>query len=346
MSSIPLTMRASVLVKRGTLVVEERPVPAVDADQVLVKVASVGVCGSDVHFYKEGSLGSWVLDKPLVLGHESGGTIVAVGSSVDPARVGHRVSIEPQRPTPTSRETLIGRYNLDPGMEFYAIPNVDGAFAEYVTIQSHFAHLVPDSVSDDAAALMEPLCVAIATARKAGLTVGSRVLITGAGPIGIVTAQVAIAYGASEVIVTDIDAERRAVAATFGATRVIDPITENVGELGLAVDAFVEASGAVAAVTSGIRAVRPGGTVVLVGMGAQEIPLPIPVIQSNELIVTGVFRYANTWPTAIELVRSGKVDLDRMVTGRYGLDDVEAALLSAGGSTTLKSIVSPGHRVS
>ena len=346
MSSIPLTMRASVLVKRGTLVVEERPVPAVDADQVLVKVASVGVCGSDVHFYKEGSLGSWVLDKPLVLGHESGGTIVAVGSSVDPARVGQRVSIEPQRPTPTSRETLIGRYNLDPGMEFYAIPNVDGAFAEYVTIQSHFAHLVPDSVSDDAAALMEPLSVAIATARKAGLTVGSRVLITGAGPIGIVTAQVAIAYGASEVIVTDIDAERRAVAATFGATRVIDPITENVGELGLAVDAFVEASGAVAAVTSGIRAVRPGGTVVLVGMGAQEIPLPIPVIQSNELIVTGVFRYANTWPTAIELVRSGKVDLDRMVTGRYGLDDVEAALLSAGGSTTLKSIVSPGHRVS
>jgi L-iditol 2-dehydrogenase len=346
MSSIPLTMRASVLVKRGTLVVEERPVPAVDADQVLVKVASVGVCGSDVHFYKEGSLGSWVLDKPLVLGHESGGTIVAVGSSVDPARVGQRVSIEPQRPTPTSRETLIGRYNLDPGMEFYAIPNVDGAFAEYVTIQSHFAHLVPDSVSDDAAALMEPLCVAIATARKAGLTVGSRVLITGAGPIGIVTAQVAIAYGASEVIVTDIDAERRAVAATFGATRVIDPISENVGELGLAVDAFVEASGAVAAVTSGIRAVRPGGTVVLVGMGAQEIPLPIPVIQSNELIVTGVFRYANTWPTAIELVRSGKVDLDRMVTGRYGLDDVEAALLSAGGSTTLKSIVSPGHRVS
>src|SRR5665647_1365906 len=297
MSSIPLTMRASVLVKRGTLVVEERPVPAVDADQVLVKVASVGVCGSDVHFYKEGSLGSWVLDKPLVLGHESGGTIVAVGSSVDPARVGQRVSIEPQRPTPTSRETLIGRYNLDPGMEFYAIPNVDGAFAEYVTLQAHFAHLVPDSVSDDAAALMEPLCLAIATARKAGLTVGSRVLITGAGPIGIVTAQVAIAYGASEVIVTDIDAERRAVAATFGATRVIDPITENVGELGLAVDAFIEASGAVAAVTSGIRAVRPGGTVVLVGMGAQEIPLPIPVIQSNELIVTGVFRYANTWPT-------------------------------------------------
>jgi L-iditol 2-dehydrogenase len=346
MSSIPLTMRASVLVKTGTLVVEERPVPAVDVDQVLVKVASVGVCGSDVHFYKEGSLGSWVLDKPLVLGHESGGTIVAVGSSVDPVRVGQRVSIEPQRPTPTSRETLSGRYNLDPGMEFYAVPNVDGAFAEYVTIQSHFAHIVPDSVSDDAAALMEPLSVAIATARKAGLTVGSRVLITGAGPIGIVTAQVAIAYGASEVIVTDIDAERRAVAATFGATRVIDPLAENVGELGLAVDAFIEASGAAAAVTSGIRAVRPGGTVVLVGMGAQEIPMPIPVIQNNELIVTGVFRYAHTWPTAIELVRSGRVDLDRMVTGHYGLEDVEAALLSAGGSKTLKSIVAPGHRVS
>ena len=343
MTTIPTTMRANVLTAKGELTLEERPVPTTDADQVLVKVSSVGVCGSDVHFYTEGSLGDWVVRQPLVLGHESSGTIVAVGAGVDPARVGERVSIEPQRPSPTSRETLTGHYNLDPQMEFYAVPGVDGAFAEYVAIQSHFAHTVPDSVSDDAAALLEPLSVAIASARKAEITVGSRVLITGSGPIGIVTAQVARAYGASEIIVTDIDEQRRGQALRFGATRVIDPAKEKLGELGLDVDAFIDASGASAAVKAGIREVRPGGHVVLVGMGASEIALPIPVIQNNELVVTGVFRYVNTWPTAIELVRSGKVDLDGMVTGRFGLSDVESALKSTHDPATLKSIVNPGE---
>jgi L-iditol 2-dehydrogenase len=343
MSDVPTTMRASVLTARGALALQKRPVPTIDPDQVLVKVSSVGVCGSDVHFYSEGRLGDWVVEDPLVLGHESSGVIVAVGDAVDPTRVGQRVSIEPQRPCATSRETLTGRYNLDPQMEFYAVPGVDGAFAEFVAIQSHFAHAVPDSMSDDAAALLEPLSVAVATARKAELTVGSRVLITGSGPIGIVTAQVARAYGASEIIVTDLDEQRRNQALRFGATRVIDPAGEQVGELGLEVDAFIEASGASVAVKTGIREVRPGGHVVLVGMGESEIALPIAVIQRNELVVTGVFRYANTWPTAIEMVRSGKVDLDSMVTGRYGLADVELALQSTHDPANLKSVVRPSE---
>jgi L-iditol 2-dehydrogenase len=342
-AGIPQTMKASVLLAKGTLEVQERQVPAIDADQVLVQVSSVGVCGSDVHFYHEGALGDWVVTEPLVLGHESAGTIVAVGSEVDAGRVGQRVSIEPQRPSTTSRETLAGRYNLDPHMEFYAVPGVDGAFAEYVAIQAHFAHPIPAELSDDAAALLEPLSVAIATARKARFTVGSRVLITGSGPIGIVTAQVARAYGASEIIVTDLDEQRRQQALRFGATRVIDPAAEPVGSLGLDVDAFVDASGAAIAVKTGIREVRPAGRVVLVGMGAAEVALPIPVIQNNELVVTGVFRYANTWPTAIDLVRRGVVDLDGMVTGHFGLADVEAALNSTADSATLKSVVHPGR---
>lgn len=341
MTTLTATMRASVLLAAQSLTIEDRPVPALDADQVLVEVTAVGVCGSDVHFWHDGHLGDWVVDAPLVLGHESGGRIVAVGSDVDPARVGQRVSIEPQRPTPTSRETLAGRYNLDPGMRFYATPGVDGAFAQYVAIQSHFAWAVPDSVSDDAAALMEPLSVAIATAQKGGITVGSRVLITGAGPIGIVTAQVARAYGASEIIMSDVSAERRAQAVAFGATRTIDPLAEDITTLGLDVDVFVDASGAASAVQSGIRTVRPGGVVVLVGMGAPEIPLPIPVIQNRELIVTGIFRYANTWPIAIELVSSGKVDLDSMVTGHFALTEVDAALRSTTQPGVLKSIVTP-----
>jgi L-iditol 2-dehydrogenase len=320
---------------------EERPVPRLDPDQVLVEVTSVGVCGSDVHFWHEGRLGDWVVDEPLVLGHESGGRIVAVGAAVDGSRVGERVSIEPQRPSPTSRETMSGRYNLDPAMRFYATPGVDGAFAQYVAIQSQFAWSIPDSVSDDAAALMEPLSVAVATAQKGSFTVGSRVLITGAGPIGILVAQVALAYGASEVIVSDVSEGRRSAALEFGATRVIDPVAEDIAALELNVDTFVDASGAAVAVRSGISAVRPGGTVVLVGMGASEIALPVTVIQNRELLVTGIFRYANTWPTAIELVRSGKVDLDSMVTGHFGLDDVDAALRSTTQPGTLKSVVNP-----
>lgn len=341
MSHLPETMRASVLLEAETLELQERAVPVPDPDQVLIRIEAVGVCGSDVHFFHEGKLGDWEATEPLVLGHESAGVIVAVGSAVDPARIGERVSIEPQRPDPTSRESLSGSYNLCPNMEFYAVPGVDGAFAQYATIQSHFAHRVPDHVSLEAAALLEPLSVAIATARKAGFTAGSRVLITGAGPIGIVTAQVARAYGASEIIVTDVDPQRRAQAERFGATRTIDALNEPVGSLGLDVDAFVDASGAPAAVRSGFGEVRPGGTVVLVGMGPTEIPLPVSTIQNRELVVTGIFRYNNTWPLAIDLVASGRVDLDALVTGRFGLDRVAEALNSTRDPQTLKSVVTP-----
>lgn len=340
-TALPKTMRSSVLLGAQHIELQERAVPTPAADEVLVQVTAVGICGSDVHFWHDGYLGDFRVEEPLVLGHESGGRIVAVGADVDPARIGQRVSIEPQHPTATSRETLTGHYNLDPDVRFYAVPGTDGAFAQYVTIQSHFAWPVPDSLSDDAAALLEPLSVAIAAAQKGGFTVGTRVLIMGAGPIGIVTAQVAKAYGAAEVIISDVSAPRREQALTFGATRAIDPLAEDIAALHLEVDAFIDASGAASAVQSGIRAVRPGGTVVLVGVGATEIALPIPVIQNRELIVTGIFRYANTWPIAIELVTSGKVDLDRLVTGHFPLSEVSAALASTTQPGVLKSVVTP-----
>lgn len=342
-AGVPASQRAAELHAARDVKIATRPVPTPTADEVLVKVTAVGVCGSDVHFYQDGHLGDWRVEEPLVLGHESGGVIVAVGADVDPGRIGERVSIEPQHPTHTSPETLRGDYNLDPDMRFYAVPGTDGAFQEYVTIQSHFAFAIPDSISDDAAALMEPLSVAIATARKAAIQPGDRVLIAGAGPIGIVTAQVARAFGATEIIVSDLAAERRASALSFGATEVIDPATDDLARLAGTVDAFVDASGAAPAVRSGIRSVRPGGRIVLVGMGIDEMPLPISHIQNYELVITGVFRYANTWPAAIALVADGRVDLDRMVTGRFGLDRVTDALESTSDPTTIKSIVTPNN---
>lgn len=340
---MPTTMRASVLVAPGSVEVQERPVPAPAPDEVLVQVAAVGVCGSDVHFYRDGHLGDWVASEPLVLGHESGGTIVGVGADVPRTRIGERVSIEPQHPSAGSAESLRGDYNLDPHMRFYAIPGTDGAFQEYVTIQSHFAHAIPDAVSDHASALMEPLSVAIATARKAGFTAGSRVFITGAGPVGIAIAQVARAYGATEVVVSDIASQRREAALSFGATLAVDPLSADLEDAAGGFDAFVDASGAAAAVRSGIALVRPAGRVVLVGMGLPEIPLPITTIQNRELVVTGVFRYANTWPTAIALASRGMVDLDRMVTATFGLAETAAALDSTSDPRTVKTIVEPSR---
>jgi L-iditol 2-dehydrogenase len=330
-------MRAAVLVEPGRIEMEDRPVPTPDPGDVLIRVSSVGVCGSDTHYYRHGRLGGFVVEAPLVLGHEAAGTIVGVGESVNPSRIGQRVSIEPQRPDPDSEETRRGHYNLCPHMRFFATPPVDGALCDYVTIGAAFAHPVPDSMSDDAAALCEPLSVGIAAVRKARLDGRSRVLIAGAGPIGIVMAQLARAYGATEIIVSDPDKTRRDRASAFGATMALDPTVEETSRL--RVDAFIDASGAAAAVADGIRAVRPAGRVVLVGSGAESMELPTQVIQNRELVLTGVFRYANTWPTAIALVESKRVDLDAMVTGHFPLERTAEALDSDQVPGSVKTVV-------
>lgn len=333
-------MQVSVLTGPSEIRLEERPVPTPAPDEVLVRITAVGVCGSDAHYYREGRIGDHIVNGPLVLGHEAAGVIVAVGSTVADTRIGQRVSIEPQRPDPTSAQSREGRYNLCPAMEFFATPPIDGALAEYVLIQSVFAHSVPDEITDEAAALFEPLSVGIASAQKARISAGSSVLIAGAGPVGLVTAQVARAFGATEVIVSDIDASRRANAASFGATQVLDPAVDDVRAL--EVDSFIDASGAARAVVDGIHSVRPAGTVVLVGMGGSDYAVPISVIQNRELVLTGVFRYANTWPIARALVLAGLVDLDSMVTARFGLDGVEDALNADKESGSIKAVVIPG----
>ena len=330
-------MRAAVLVEPGRIEMQERPAPRPEAGDVLVRVSKVGVCGSDTHYYRHGRVGGFVVESPLILGHEAAGTIVDVGEGVDPSRIGQRVSIEPQRPDPDSEENRSGHYNLCPHMRFFATQPVDGALCDYVTIGAQFAHPVPESMSDDAAALCEPLSVGIAAVRKAGIEAGSRVLITGAGPIGIVVAQVARAYGAAEIVVSDPDAARREQVTAFGATTVLDPTVGPLGELG--VDAFIDASGAPRAVADGIRAVRPAGTVVLVGSGAESMELPTQVIQTRELVLTGVFRYADTWPTAIALVESGRVDLDAMVTAHFPLEQAAEALDSDRTPGSVKTVV-------
>jgi L-iditol 2-dehydrogenase len=340
-TDLPATMRAAVLQSPGRMAMETLDLPTLEADQVLVQVAAVGVCGSDVHYYEHGRIGDYVVDHPLILGHELSGRIAAVGSAVDPERIGRRVAVEPQRPCRRCAQCKAGRYNLCPDIEFYATPPIDGAFAEYVTIQADFAYDIPDTISDEAAALIEPLSVGLWACERAGIRPGSRVLIAGAGPIGIIAAQAARAFGAAEVHVSDIAEERLEFALRHGATHAVDARTDSTD--GLDVDAFIDASGSPQAVRSGIRAVAPAGRVILVGLGADDVELPVSFIQNREIWLSGVFRYTNTWPLAIQLIAAGKVDLDILVTGRFPLAEAEAALTSGRQPGQLKAVVYPGR---
>ncbi|MHA7276751.1 NAD(P)-dependent alcohol dehydrogenase [Arthrobacter sp. Hz1] len=340
-AKLPLTMRASILKRQGDISVQTVPVPLLEDDQVLVQVAAVGVCGSDVHYYEHGRIGSYVVNHPLILGHELSGKIVAVGNKVNESRLTERVAVEPQRPCRVCAQCKAGRYNLCPDIEFYATPPINGAFTEYVAIQSDFAHPIPDHVSDEAAALIEPLSVGIWACQRANVGPGSRVLIAGAGPIGIIAAQTARAFGATEIHISDISPDRLAFALKHGATHALDARTDTVE--GPGVDAFIDASGAAQAVRSGIKAVRPAGRVILVGLGSDDVELPVSYIQNQEIWLSGVFRYANTWPLGIQLVADGKVDLDVLVTGRFGLNNAEAALRAGQQPGQLKAIVYPGR---
>ncbi|MDO5724355.1 MAG: NAD(P)-dependent alcohol dehydrogenase [Flaviflexus sp.] len=338
-TTIPQTMKASVLLEKGKIELQEREVPTPVGNEVLVKIAACGVCGSDVHYYETGRIGDFIVEEPMILGHEAAGTIVAVGEDVDPARVGQRVSIEPQKCCRVCEYCKAGEYNLCPDIEFYATPPIDGAFCEYQIIEDDFAYELPEGVSFEAGALIEPLSVGIAAVQKAHIGVGSTVHVAGAGPIGLITAQVAKAFGAAKVIVSDISAPRLKIATELGADEVIEVGKDE--PLGEKVNAFIDCTGAPKAMYDGILGVAPGGYAILVGMGPDDIELPVGYITSREVSVTGIFRYNNTWPIGIQLLEDGVVNLDVLVSHRFGLDEVEDSLDLKSRQDSMKHVVCP-----
>ena len=335
--------RAAVLHGPGDVRVEDRAVPEPGAREILVEVAAVGVCGSDIHYYEHGRIGSFVVREPMVLGHEASGRVVALGPGASKHAVGDRVTLEPGVPCGACRECRAGRYNLCRDVRFFATPPIDGAFANYVTIHEDFAFALPDAVSDEAGALMEPLSVGVWACQKAQVSAGDRVLVTGAGPIGLLAAQCARAFGATEITVTDVNAHRLDLARRTGATRVINVAETPLEDAEIEVDALIECSGHPDSLRSGVAALRPAGTAVLVGMGPEEEGVvPLALIQNRELWLTGTFRYANTYPVAIALAAAGRVDLETIITGHYGLADAEAALrASREDATAVKVMVMP-----
>ncbi|MCW2802305.1 MAG: L-iditol 2-dehydrogenase [Propionibacteriaceae bacterium] len=344
MTSIATEQTQAVLLQPGVVAIQQAAVPEPGPHQVLIEVAVVGICGSDVHYFDHGRIGDFVVEQPLVLGHEASGTIRALGSAVVDRQVGQRVAMEPQETCGRCTQCLSGRYNLCADVQFFATPPVNGAFAQYVVLESYRAHPVPDSMSDEAAALIEPLSVGVWANQKAGVQPGDRVLVTGAGPVGLVCADVARARGAAWVGVSDTNDFRLQTALQRGANQVINaaagPLTEQIEP----VDVILECSGATPAVHAAFAAAAPAARVVLVGMGTPQMELPVAMIQIKELTVTGTFRYANCYPAAISLAASGVVDLDGLVTGQYELSEAAEALQAAKKNPqTLKPMVYPGR---
>ena len=321
---------AAVLHGVGGLRVEKRPVPEPGRNQVLVAVQSVGICGSDVHYWERGRIGTFVVDAPLVLGHEAAGVVADVGPGASGLKPGDRVAIEPGVPCRHCAFCKSGRYNLCPDVRFLATPPIDGAMARYVVHAADFCYRLPDNVSLDEGALLEPLSVGIHACRRGGVGPGSRVLVVGAGPIGLSAVLAARAAGATFVAVTDLRQDRLDVATRIGADIAArageDTSVEAVVEcLQGPFDVAIDCAGAEAAVRMALAATRSGGVVLLVGLGPDEIRLPIIEAATREVDLLGLFRYANTYPTGLALVSSGRIDVKPMVTHHYPLEQVVAA---------------------
>ena len=335
--------QAAVLYAPHDIRIEERPVPKPGTREVLIEIKAVGVCGSDVHYYEHGRIGTYVVRQPLILGHESAGVIIDVGEGVGRERIGQRVAIEPGVPDGVCRQCRTGHYNLCPNVRFFGTPPIDGAFTNYVTILSDFAYALPDQMSDEEGALIEPLSVGLWACRKAKLRGGDHVLITGAGPVGILAMKVALALGVTEITMTDISPQRLEVARKLGATRTVNVAQQSLADAGVEADVLIECSGNQRALKDGIHALQPAATAVAVGMGpGEEASIPLSFIQNREIILTGTFRYANTYADAIALVASGHIDLKPIITGHYTLAEAEQALQATKNDpANIKSVVVP-----
>ncbi|HOF61420.1 MAG TPA: NAD(P)-dependent alcohol dehydrogenase [Candidatus Latescibacteria bacterium] len=325
-------MKAAVMRGIRDVRIEDIPVPPVLDEEALVRIRSVGVCGSDIHYYTHGKIGRYVVQPPFLLGHECAGEVVEVGAAVRNVRPGDLVAVEPGVPCRRCRFCREGRYNLCPDVVFLATPPVDGAFAEYIAHSADF--LFPlDGVSLHEGAMCEPLSTGMQAVRRSGLRMGDTVFIAGVGPIGLCALQAFLAGGAAAVYVSDLDADRCRRAVALGATQAFDAsdseLAAKLRDLthGLGPDIVVETAGSEKATAQSVQMVRAGGVVVLIGLSpAAIIPIDTIAIIDKEIDIRGVFRYANTYPAALSMIRRGAVDVKSMITAEYPLDRAKQAL--------------------
>ncbi len=301
---------------------------------VRIRLHTVGVCGSDVHYYQHGRIGPFVVEAPMVLGHEAAGTVVEVGSQVKGLREGDRVCMEPGVPDANSRASRLGMYNLDPKVRFWATPPVHGVLRSEVVHPEAYTFKLPDHVSFGEGAMVEPLAVGMHAAVKAGVVPGDVAVVSGAGPIGMVTALSALAAGCSRVFITDVQGAKLELAESLvegggmvGLNVSEASLLEMVMEAteGWGVDVFFECSGNERAAAGVFEPLRPGGCVVYVGMPGGPIKYDVVAAQVKEARVEHVFRYAHVYPRAIALMESGKIDVKPLITDTFSFQEsVEA----------------------
>ncbi len=320
-------MKAAVLHKARDLRLEDVPTPAYGPNDVLVKIKSVGICGSDVHYWRTGHIGDFVVREPMILGHEVAGVVSEIGDNVTHLKPGDRVALEPGIPCRRCEACKTGRYNLCPKVRFFATPPVDGALSDYAVSPADFAYKIPDSLSLEAAALIEPLSVGIHACRRGNLSAGQSVFIAGAGPIGLTSLMAAKAFGATEIFISDVRSHRLEIAKKLGATHAFDAredaeaiVHEATG--GRGVDLAIECAGAELALVSCLKAAKSGGTIVVVGLGDNsDYTVPMVELAIKELDIKGIFRYVYTYPAAVNLLASGAVDVEAMVTHHFDFKD-------------------------
>ena len=326
-------MKTAVMLGIGEMGFEERDIPQVKDDEVLVKLEYVGICGSDLHYYETGAIGDYVVEPPFVLGHEPGGTVVEVGKNVTHLKAGDRVALEPGKTCGHCEFCKTGRYNLCPDVVFFATPPVDGVFQEYVAHEADLCFKLPNNVSTLEGALIEPLAVGFHAAIQGDAHLGQKAVVMGAGCIGLVSMMALKARGVSEVYVVDIMEKRLKKALELGADGVINGAEENVEQKirqitdGRGVDLVIETAGTEITTRQAISIAKKGSNIVLVGYSKSgEMTLSMSLVLDKELTFKTVFRYRHIYPMAIEAVAQGKVNLKGIVTDIFDLDDVQKAM--------------------
>ena len=326
-------MKVAIMEGIGKMGYARRPIPTPGDNEVLVKLEYVGICGSDMHYYETGAIGDYVVEPPFVLGHEPGGTVVAVGRDVTHLKVGDRVALEPGNTCGHCEFCKTGRYNLCPDVVFFATPPVDGVFQEYVAHQADLCFKLPENVSTLEGALIEPLAVGFHAANQGGAHAGQTAVVMGAGCIGLVSMMALKAQGVSRVYVVDIMEKRLQKALELGADGVVNGREQDAVQAVLALtegrgcDLVIETAGTELTTRQCIHMTKKGATIVLVGYSKSgEMTLPMSLALDKELTFKTVFRYRHIYPMAIEAVTAGKVNLKGIVTDIFDFDDLQTAM--------------------
>jgi D-xylulose reductase len=325
-------MEALVLEKVHELQIRDITIPEpLGAHDVRIKMHTIGVCGSDVHYYEWGAIGPFIVREPMVLGHEASGTIIEVGSAVANLKVGDRVCMEPGIPDPNSKATRLGIYNLDPAVRFWATPPVHGVLRPTVVHPAAFTFKLPDNVSFAEGAMVEPLAVGMHAANKAQIRPGDVAVVMGAGPIGMLQVLAALAGGCSHVIVSDVVQPKLDLAATLGSVTPVNVSKENLTEVvknltdGWGADIVFECSGNEKAAAGVFEPLCPGGKVIFVGIPGKPIPYDVSAAQIKEARIEHVFRYAHVYPRAIALMGSGQLNVKPLITDTFTFKDSKQA---------------------